>query len=169
MTERKRKPNDAAPPSQAATSLTLLERLRANEPDAWETMVRLYTPLVYQWCARGGQLCRNQSLAHPVRAGEDERDHPRENDQEGKEHLGEGGDEGCASRGGHRLGRHRPLHDEKVRAPVAKRQHEAESHHEPEPLDANGILRGAPHCPPGVGVGVGGKAARRRDRGELRR
>ena len=104
-----------------------------------------------------------------MRAAEDERDHPRENHQEGKEHLGEGGDEGRASRGGHRLGRHRPLHDEKVRAPVAKRQHEAESHHEPEPLDANGILRGAPHCPPGVGIGVGGKAARRRDRRELRR
>jgi RNA polymerase sigma-70 factor (ECF subfamily) len=36
------------------TSLTLLERLRGNDPSAWDTMVRLYTPLVYHWCARGG-------------------------------------------------------------------------------------------------------------------
>jgi RNA polymerase sigma-70 factor (ECF subfamily) len=36
------------------TSLTLLQRLRANEPDAWRTMVHLYTPLLYQWCARWG-------------------------------------------------------------------------------------------------------------------
>jgi len=37
---------------QRGTSLTLLQRLRANEPDAWRTMVQLYTPLLYQWCAR---------------------------------------------------------------------------------------------------------------------
>src|SRR5262245_20284723 len=43
-------PRSTAPP----TSLTLLERLRANEGDAWQVMVRLYTPLVYHWCARGG-------------------------------------------------------------------------------------------------------------------
>jgi RNA polymerase sigma-70 factor (ECF subfamily) len=36
------------------TSLTLLQRLRANESDAWQTVVQLYTPLVYHWCARGG-------------------------------------------------------------------------------------------------------------------
>jgi len=34
------------------TSLTLLERLRANEPDAWRALVHLYSPLVYHWCAR---------------------------------------------------------------------------------------------------------------------
>jgi RNA polymerase sigma-70 factor, ECF subfamily len=39
---------------QRGTSLTLLQRLRANEPDAWRTMVHLYTPLLYQWCARAG-------------------------------------------------------------------------------------------------------------------
>jgi RNA polymerase sigma-70 factor (ECF subfamily) len=39
---------------QRGTSLTLLQRLRANEPDAWRTMVHLYTPLLYQWCARSG-------------------------------------------------------------------------------------------------------------------
>jgi RNA polymerase sigma-70 factor (ECF subfamily) len=36
------------------TSLTLLERLRCNEPEAWRTMVHLYTPLVYHWCAASG-------------------------------------------------------------------------------------------------------------------
>jgi RNA polymerase sigma-70 factor (ECF subfamily) len=53
-----RKSNEPGPfratPPPGGTSLTLLQRLRANEPDAWDTMVRLYTPLVYHWCARGG-------------------------------------------------------------------------------------------------------------------
>jgi RNA polymerase sigma-70 factor (ECF subfamily) len=39
---------------QRTTSLTLLERLRANDRDAWSVMVQLYTPLVCHWCARGG-------------------------------------------------------------------------------------------------------------------
>ena len=39
---------------QSGTSLTLLERLRSNEPDAWRTTVHLYTPLVAHWCARAG-------------------------------------------------------------------------------------------------------------------
>jgi RNA polymerase sigma-70 factor (ECF subfamily) len=41
-------------PQEGGTSLTLLQRLRANEPDAWRTMVHLYTPLVYRWCAQFG-------------------------------------------------------------------------------------------------------------------
>src|SRR5262249_53714057 len=36
------------------TSLTLLQRLRADDPAAWNDTVRLYTPLVYRWCARSG-------------------------------------------------------------------------------------------------------------------
>jgi len=44
----------SAPAGQEATSLTLLQRLRANEPDAWRTAVQLYTPLVRHWCLRGG-------------------------------------------------------------------------------------------------------------------
>jgi RNA polymerase sigma-70 factor (ECF subfamily) len=39
---------------QRRTSLTLLQRLRANDGDAWRIMVQLYTPLVHHWCARGG-------------------------------------------------------------------------------------------------------------------
>ena len=42
----------AASQPQGGTSLTLLERLRANQPDAWRTLVQLYSPLVYHWCAR---------------------------------------------------------------------------------------------------------------------
>ncbi len=36
------------------TSLTLLQRLRGNEADAWPRMIQLYTPLIYRWCARSG-------------------------------------------------------------------------------------------------------------------
>jgi RNA polymerase sigma-70 factor (ECF subfamily) len=36
------------------TSLTLLERLRAKERDAWQIMVELYRPLVHYWCTRAG-------------------------------------------------------------------------------------------------------------------
>ena len=42
------------PSEPRGTSLTLLQRLRGNEPDAWRAMVHLYTPLVYHWCARAG-------------------------------------------------------------------------------------------------------------------
>jgi RNA polymerase sigma-70 factor (ECF subfamily) len=42
--------SDPTPP----TSLTLLQRLRTNESDAWALMVNLYTPLIYRWAARGG-------------------------------------------------------------------------------------------------------------------
>ncbi len=46
-------PRSALDP-QRATSKTLLERLRANDGDAWHVMVRLYTPLVCHWALRGG-------------------------------------------------------------------------------------------------------------------
>ncbi len=42
------------PDPQQATSKTLLQRLRANDDDAWRVMVQLYTPLVCHWAARGG-------------------------------------------------------------------------------------------------------------------
>src|SRR5262245_3187321 len=57
MAGRKSKGDDQSPntpgPSEG-TSLTLLARLRVNEPDAWRTMMRVYTPLIYHWCTRGG-------------------------------------------------------------------------------------------------------------------
>ena len=49
-------PSGAAPISgrAPATSLTLLERLRDNESEAWRTMVSLYRPLICHWCIRAG-------------------------------------------------------------------------------------------------------------------
>jgi RNA polymerase sigma-70 factor (ECF subfamily) len=38
----------------AATPLSLLERVRANDPDAWRRLVELYRPLVLFWCGRAG-------------------------------------------------------------------------------------------------------------------
>lgn len=45
---------NAAPAPEAGTSLTLLDRLRGDDPQAWSFMVRLYTPLVRRWGARAG-------------------------------------------------------------------------------------------------------------------
>src|SRR5262249_61961873 len=41
-------------PDLGATSLTLLDRARANDVDAWARLVTLYTPLVRYWCLAGG-------------------------------------------------------------------------------------------------------------------
>jgi RNA polymerase sigma-70 factor (ECF subfamily) len=44
---------DVNPDSRSAeTSSSLLRRVKANDPAAWEWTVRLYSPLVYQWCRR---------------------------------------------------------------------------------------------------------------------
>lgn len=37
-----------------ATSLSLLERVRAHEGGAWERFIRLYEPIVRRWCQRAG-------------------------------------------------------------------------------------------------------------------
>ena len=34
------------------TSLSLLERVKADDQQAWQRLVGLYTPLVGHWCAR---------------------------------------------------------------------------------------------------------------------
>src|SRR5262249_12187219 len=50
-------PDDTPPPARTpppGTSLTLLQRLGDNEPEAWRTVVQLYTPLLCHWCARQG-------------------------------------------------------------------------------------------------------------------
>jgi RNA polymerase sigma-70 factor (ECF subfamily) len=39
--------------SGPATSLSLLDRVRANDPSAWERLVALYRPLIQFWCLRG--------------------------------------------------------------------------------------------------------------------
>src|ERR1043166_8387300 len=39
-------------PPMDRTSLTLLARVQADEPAAWERFVELYAPLVHHWCRR---------------------------------------------------------------------------------------------------------------------
>ncbi len=36
------------------TSLSLLERMKADDQVAWERFVKIYTPLVYAWCRKTG-------------------------------------------------------------------------------------------------------------------
>ncbi len=36
------------------TPLSLLERVRSNDPEAWRRLVELYRPLVLAWCRRDG-------------------------------------------------------------------------------------------------------------------
>lgn len=40
--------------SFGGTSLSLLERVRANEAESWHKLVNLYSPLVFFWARRGG-------------------------------------------------------------------------------------------------------------------
>jgi len=44
--------SDASDPS--SISSTLLDRVRARRPDAWERLVDLYGPVVYRWCRQSG-------------------------------------------------------------------------------------------------------------------
>jgi RNA polymerase sigma-70 factor (ECF subfamily) len=41
-------------PPTTTTCRSLLERVRANDPAAWERLVSLYAPLVCHWCRRWG-------------------------------------------------------------------------------------------------------------------
>jgi RNA polymerase sigma-70 factor, ECF subfamily len=45
---------EGRPRPNQATPLSLLERLRANDADAWRRLVDLYRPLVLFWCGRAG-------------------------------------------------------------------------------------------------------------------
>ena len=36
------------------TSLTLLGRVQAQQPEAWDRLVELYAPLVRHWCRKSG-------------------------------------------------------------------------------------------------------------------
>jgi RNA polymerase sigma-70 factor, ECF subfamily len=44
----------SAPQPSTSTSRSLLERVRADDPAAWERLVGLYSPLVYHWCRQYG-------------------------------------------------------------------------------------------------------------------
>ena len=41
-------------PDRHLTSLSLLQRARGNDANAWRQMLKLYRPLVLFWCTRGG-------------------------------------------------------------------------------------------------------------------
>jgi RNA polymerase sigma-70 factor, ECF subfamily len=38
----------------SSTSRSLLERVKCDEPEAWDRLVSLYAPLVYEWCRGWG-------------------------------------------------------------------------------------------------------------------
>ena len=40
--------------ASGATSSSLLDRVKAREPDAWRQLVGLYGPLIYRWCRQAG-------------------------------------------------------------------------------------------------------------------
>lgn len=47
-------PDDRGGASSCATSRSLIARVQSDEPDAWSRLVRLYAPLVFQWCRSAG-------------------------------------------------------------------------------------------------------------------
>jgi RNA polymerase sigma-70 factor, ECF subfamily len=44
----------SSPSEASATSSSLLDRVRAGEPAAWDRLLSLYGPLVWHWCRRSG-------------------------------------------------------------------------------------------------------------------
>jgi RNA polymerase sigma-70 factor (ECF subfamily) len=46
--------SSSARAASGATSLTLLQRVRDKDPDAWQRLFHLYRPLVLHWCTRAG-------------------------------------------------------------------------------------------------------------------
>ena len=70
--------------SQHETSQSLIVRVKADDPEAWERLVKLYSPLVYYWCQESGlptadlndifqdvfhTLARNINKFRPVKNG----------------------------------------------------------------------------------------------------
>jgi len=46
--------SDASGIEQKSISTTMLGRLRTGDPDAWNSLVTLFSPVVYQWCRQSG-------------------------------------------------------------------------------------------------------------------
>jgi RNA polymerase sigma-70 factor, ECF subfamily len=40
--------------ASGVTSMSLLPKVKARDPEAWQRLVRLYSPLVFHWCRRAG-------------------------------------------------------------------------------------------------------------------
>jgi RNA polymerase sigma-70 factor (ECF subfamily) len=53
-TTRELNGSDGGPRSSSATSRSLLLRVKADEPEAWDRLVHLYAPLVLHWCRGKG-------------------------------------------------------------------------------------------------------------------
>src|SRR5262249_20600188 len=51
----------ASEASSGDTSLSMLDRVRAEDPEAWKRLVELYSPLIYSWARRPG--LRNEDAA----------------------------------------------------------------------------------------------------------
>jgi RNA polymerase sigma-70 factor (ECF subfamily) len=47
-------PHQPAPEPAGPTSASLLERLKVQDPEAWRRFLRVYGPLVYEWCRAAG-------------------------------------------------------------------------------------------------------------------
>lgn len=45
-------PSATVPSSGSSISSSLLQRVQSQDPAAWQRLVTLYTPVVYQWCRR---------------------------------------------------------------------------------------------------------------------
>src|SRR5262249_24710383 len=78
-------PHDREPSPQAhpVTSMSLLQRARGNDPDAWSRLFRLYRPCVLYWCGRWGvpaqdgeDVAQEVSRAAAAGLGEFRRDRP---------------------------------------------------------------------------------------------
>jgi RNA polymerase sigma-70 factor (ECF subfamily) len=46
--------HDAGTGPPSSTSTSLIEEVRARQPEAWKRLVHLYGPLVYRWCRQAG-------------------------------------------------------------------------------------------------------------------
>jgi RNA polymerase sigma-70 factor, ECF subfamily len=53
-TARESNASDGGAPPSSATSRSLLAGVQADEPQAWERLVKLYAPLVLHWCRQKG-------------------------------------------------------------------------------------------------------------------
>ena len=54
MTHRPGNISGSSAEAPGSTSTTLLERVKARDPKAWQRLVELYAPLVYDWCRANG-------------------------------------------------------------------------------------------------------------------
>src|SRR5438270_9944297 len=45
---------ESIPSTGTTTSLSLLQRARGRDPEAWRRVVQLYSPLVFSWARRAG-------------------------------------------------------------------------------------------------------------------